>query len=252
MVSAATVADNLLMASYIFVLIMIPSISFFRKNFSHPHMDEIEAQAHTVEKEQNETDVAAYWSRKEISLKDIAFSVATAFTIVAVSNIVSGIFSSIIPTDNAILQILNMLFGNLYLWITTISMCCATFAGGFFGKINGTQDIGTYLIYLFFFVIGVPASIPLILKNAPLLLVFATIIVLVHMIIIFAFAKIFKFNLEETIVASLANIGGPTGAAAIAVSKGWTKLVGPSILVGTLGYVIGTYLGLLVGNILGL
>ena len=53
-------------------------------------------------------------------------------------------------------------------------------------------------------------------------------------------------------MASLANIGGPTGAAAIAVSKGWTKLVGPSILVGTLGYVIGTYLGLLVGNILGL
>ena len=72
------------------------------------------------------------------------------------------------------------------------------------------------------------------------------------MIIIFGFAKIFKFNLEDTIIASLANIGGPTGAASLAVSKGWRQLVGPSILVGTLGYVIGTYMGLLVGGILGL
>ena len=36
----------------------------------------------------------------------------------------------------------------------------------------------------------------------------------------------------------------------MAVSKGWTKLVGPAMLVGTLGYVLGTYAGLLVGSIL--
>ena len=108
------------------------------------------------------------------------------------------------------------------------------------------------MIYLFFFAIGIPASIPMVLKNSPLLLVFALIIVLVHMLICFVAAKIFKFTLEDTIVASIANISGPTGAAAMAISKGWTSLVGPSILVGTLGYVLGTYLGLLVGSILGL
>ncbi len=252
MISSATVADNLLMAIYIFVLIMVPSIGFFRRNFIHPYLDEIEANANETKKSEKETDVAAYWSRKEISLKDIAFSVAASFIIVAAANIISGLFSTIIPTDNVVLSILNMLLGNLYLWITTISMCCATFGHGFFGEINGTQEIGTYMIYLFFFAIGIPASIPMVLKNSPLLLIFALIIVAVHMAICFAAAKIFKFTLEDTIVASIANIGGPTGAAAMAISKGWTSLVGPSILVGTLGYVLGTYLGLLVGSILGL
>ena len=43
MISAATVADNLLMALYFFVLIAMPSIGFFRKHFKHPYVDEIEA-----------------------------------------------------------------------------------------------------------------------------------------------------------------------------------------------------------------
>ena len=33
-------------------------------------------------------------------------------------------------------------------------------------------------------------------------------------------------------------------------SKGWNKLVGPVLLIGTLGYVLGNYYGVLVGNLL--
>ncbi|MGT9800776.1 hypothetical protein ACVWQX_08105 [Neisseria meningitidis] len=33
-------------------------------------------------------------------------------------------------------------------------------------KLDGSQELGTYCIYLFFVVIGVPASIPLIIKTA--------------------------------------------------------------------------------------
>lgn len=252
MISAATVADNLLMALYFFVLIAMPSIGFFRKHFKHPYVDEIEAASASGTKKEGETNAAAFWGRKEISLKDIALAVATAFTIVAISNIIAGVFTAIIPTSNPILQMLNTLFGNMYLWITTISMACATFAPGFFGEIKGTNELGTFLIYLFFFVIGVPASVPMIIKNSPLLLVFAAIVVLVNMIFSLVAGKLLKFNLEDIILASNANIGGPTTAAAMAVSKGWTKLVGPIVLVGTLGYVLGTYFGLIVGSILGL
>lgn len=250
MISAATVADNLLMVLYFFVLIAIPSIGFFRKNYSHPYVDEVEAAG--ANKGKNETQAAAFWTRKEMSLKDIALACATSFTICTLSSIIAGVFGSIIPTSNALLSILNTLFGNMYLWITTISMACATFAPGFFGEIRGSQEIGTFLIYIFFFVIGVPASIPMIFRNAPLLLVFAAIVVLVNMLFCFVGGKIFKFNLEDIILASNANIGGPTTAVAMAVSKGWTKLVGPIVLVGTLGYVLGTYAGLIVGSILGL
>ena len=249
MLSAATVADNLLMALYFFVLTIIPSIAFFRKNYKHPHQDAVEAA--TADKETDGTAAAAYWGRKEISLKDIAMAVASAFVIVAVSTVVADFLAGVIPTSNPILSMLNTLFGNMYLWIATISMICATVAPGFFGEIRGANELGTFLIYLFFFVIGVPASIPLIVRNSPLLLVFAAIVVIVNMLFSFVFGKLFKFDLEEIICASNANIGGPTTSAAMAVSKGWTKLVGPCLIVGTIGYVIGTYCGLIIGSLLG-
>ena len=249
MLSAATVADNLLMALYFFVLVMITGINFFRKHYKHPHQDAVEAG--TADKETDGTAAAAYWGRKEISLKDIAMAVASAFVIVAVSTVVADFLAGVIPTSNPILSMLNTLFGNMYLWIATISMICATAAPGFFGEIRGTNEMGTFLIYLFFFVIGVPASIPLIVRNSPLLLVFAAIVVIVNMLFSLVLGKIFKFDLEEILCASNANIGGPTTSAAMAVSKGWTKLVGPCLIVGTIGYVIGTYCGLIIGSLLG-
>lgn len=104
------------------------------------------------------------------------------------------------------------------------------------------------MIYLFFFVIGVPASIPQILREAPLLFVLCAIMVIINMLVCFIFGKLLKFNLEDIILASNANIGGPTTAAAMAISKGWVNLVGPIMLIGTLGYIIGTYAGTFIGQ----
>lgn len=247
MVSSATVADNLLMAIYFFVLISIPSMKFFRKNYKHPYVDKMES---TKIDNANENIVSAYWKPKEISLKDIAISMSTAFIIVAISNVVASFLGRVIPKTNFVFQIINGLFGNQYLIITTISMICATVFPNVFSKIGGTQEIGTFLIYLFFFVIGVPASLMEIIRNSPLLLVFCSIVVFINMLISFIFGKILKFNLEDIILASNANIGGPTTAAAMAISKGWFDLVGPIMLVGTLGYVLGTYFGVFVGNLL--
>ncbi len=248
LVSAAVVADNLLMALYFFVLIAIPSMTFFRKHFKHPYMDAVESQVATAK--EGETQAASYWGRKEISLKDIAFAVGSAFIIVAVSREVAGFLGSMIPTGNFIGNLFNGLLGNQYLIMTTLTMLLATYASNFFGEISGAQEIGTYLIYIFFVVIGVPASIPVILSKSPLLLVFSAIMVLVNMAVTLGFAKLFKFSLEEAILASNANIGGPTTAAAMAIAKGWTALIVPILLVGTLGYVVGNYFGIFMGNIM--
>ena len=99
--------------------------------------------------------------------------------------------------------------------------------------------------------IGVPAVIGPLLANAPILLLFCLIVVLVNMLFCFVGGKLLHFDLEDIILASNANIGGPTTAAGMAISQGWTKLVGPCMLVGTFGYVIGTWLGILVGSLLG-
>lgn len=246
LVSAAVIADNLLMALYFFVLISIPSIALFRKAFKHPHIDEVEK----IGSNSDSTIASKYWGKKEMSLKDIAFAISFAFIIVAVSNEIANLFKAIIPTSNAVLSILNTLLSNHYLIITTVTMLLATFFSKTFSNIKSAQEIGTFLMYIFFVVIGVPASIPLILQKSPLLLVYCVVMVVVNMLVTFVGAKIFKFDLEEAILASNANIGGPTTAAAMAISKGWNKLVGPILIVGTLGYIIGNYFGILIGNIL--
>lgn len=248
MISSATVADNLNMTIYFFLLLSIPSMAFFRKHYKHPHIDATEAQAN--DSKQGETAAAAYWGRKEISLLDVARCGAAAFAIVAIAGMIAQLLNDVLPAGNVVLDMLRSMLGNKYLWITTISMLCATLKPNFFGAIRGAQELGTYLIYFFLFVIGVPASIPVILQNSPLLLVFTLIMVLCNMVLMFVAGKLTGMDLETIIIASNANIGGPTTAAGMAIAKGWDKLVGPALLVGTLGYVIGTYLGLLVGNLL--
>lgn len=245
-ISAATVSDNLMTALYFLMLVAIPSIPFFRKFYKHPHMDQVEKQGMDTTK----TQAAAYWKPKAISLKDIAICFAISSVIVWASSVVSGFLGNVIPVSNPVLKMLNGFLGNMYLIMTTISMVIATLFSKKIDTLSGTQEIGTFLIYLFFFVIGVPASIMEILKNAPLLFVFCAILVVINMAFCFIFGKILHYSLEEIILASNANVGGPTTAVAMAVSKGWTELVGPILLVGTLGYVIGTYFGTFVGQIL--
>lgn len=70
--AAATVADNLLMALYFFVLIAFAGMRFFRNRFAHPHIDEVEKGS--AGREDAKTQAAAFWSRKDISLKDVAMN----------------------------------------------------------------------------------------------------------------------------------------------------------------------------------
>ena len=248
--AAATVADNLLMALYFFVLIAVAGMRFFRKNYKHPHIDEVESG--TANRDAAQTQAAAFWSRKDISLKDIAFNFAYSIVVVWVSMMIGGFFKSLVPADpNPFMDFIGKFLGSEYVWITTISMIVATFFDKQVEKMHGSQEIGTYLIYLFLFVIGVPANIYTVVTEAPWLLALTFIMVLVNMLFCFGAAKIFKFNLEDAIIASNANIGGPTTAAGMAISQGWSALVGPAMLVGVLGYVIGNYAGTFVGIVLG-
>lgn len=246
--SAALVADNLLMAVYFFVLIALPGINFIYKKFTHPYIDETEKASQ--DKNLNKTKAAQYWGAKEISLLDIAKVIATAFFIVTVSDALATYLSNIIPSTNVFLQLINALLGNKYLIMTSITMLLASVFTNYFENINGSQEIGTFLIYIFFAVIGAPASLKLIIEKSPLLLLLASIIVFINLIISLLVGKIFNFSIEEIIIASNANIGGPTTAAAMAVSKAWQALIVPAILVGTLGYVLGNWYGILLGTIL--
>ena len=233
LISAATVADNLLMVFYFLILLMIPSIGFFKKHFKFAYTEDVK-----------EEEEKAYGKDTVITVQDVAFVFAISVVIVTVSFTLSEIISGL--GDNSLIQLVS----NKYLILTTLTVACSTIFAKYFKKISGANEIGTFLIYLFFVVIGIPASIGAIIEKSPLLLVFCAIMVFVNMSVTFAGAKIFGFTVEEAILASNANIGGPTTAAAMAISKGWHRFVAPTMLVGTLGYIIGTYVGIFIGQLL--
>ena len=187
---------------------------------------------------------AEYWKPREVSLTDLAAGFAAACMIVALSRMLAGFFDTALAGDGFGISHLRGLLGNQYLLISTITTALATAFPQFFGNISGAQEIGTFLIHIFFAVIGAPASIVLILREAPMLLVFAAIVVLMNLVFSLGLGKLFGYSIEEITVASNANVGGPTTAAAFAIAKGWHTLIFPAILVGTLGYVIGNYYGI--------
>jgi len=240
-VSAAVVSDNLIMAVYFLLLIALPSMAFILKFLKQK----------TIVKNNSENNFSAnFWKAKEISLKDIALCIAASFAIVFVSQVIADYFNSVIPASDINLSFLRGMVGNKYLMITTITMILATYFPKFFGDLGGSQEIGALIIQIFFVVIGIPASVSLIVEKSPLLLVFCAIIVSVNLLVTLFFGRIFKYKIEEVVMASNANIGGPTTAAAMAIAKGWTSLIVPVMLVGCLGYVLGNYFGIFVGDFL--
>lgn len=233
LISAATVADNLLMVFYFLILLMIPTMGFFKNHFKF---------AYTTESQEEEK--SSYVKDTIVTVQDIAFVFSISVIIVTISFMLPDVIAKL--GDNSIIQLIS----NKYLILTTLTVSCSTIFAKQFKKISGASEIGTFLIYLFFVVIGIPASISAIVEKSPLLLVFCGIMVFVNMVVTFAGAKLFGFTVEEAILASNANIGGPTTAAAMAISKGWHRFVAPTMLVGTLGYIIGTYVGIFIGQLL--
>lgn len=242
LVSATVVADNSVMAFYFIVLITLPNMKFVKKYFK---------RLYTSNDDTNSNQAEAYWKRNEISLKDIAYSISIAFALVAISFKISELVNEYIPKNNHFMEILVSIIGDQFLLLTTLTLVTVAMFSKFFENLNASDELGTFLIYIFFVVIGVPASIPIIIKTAPLLFIFVAVILIFNLSITLFFGKLFKFNIEEMILASNANAGGPTTAAALAISKGWQGLVGPILIIGTLGYVIGNYVGTLMGYFLG-
>lgn len=107
-----------------------------------------------------------------------------------------------------------------------------------------------YLLYLFFFVIGLRADLWQVLFNMPALFGFCLVMAVTNLVVTMALGKLFHLPLEELLVSVNANLGGAPSAAAMAIVKGWSGLVLPGLLVGIWGYVIGTSLGILTAEML--
>ncbi|MDH5181654.1 MAG: DUF819 family protein, partial [Gammaproteobacteria bacterium] len=140
--------------------------------------------------------------------------------------------------------------GSAILLITLLSVIIANLFSGVMLRLDGAPEIGTLFMQVFFASIGASANIAAVLKVGPILLALAAVILTVHLLVILIAGKYAGLSLPEIVIASNANMGGPTTAAAMATARRWEALVVPAILCGTLGYALGSFIGIGVGNLL--
>lgn len=140
-----------------------------------------------------------------------------------------------------------------FLSVNTWTVIIATIAGIIaaltpLGKTPGIPHLGNFTLYMIVALIASRANFAE-LTQAPLYILSGFVILAVHVILLGIIAKIFKLDLFTCGVASLANIGGVASAPILAAAYS-EALVPIGVLMGMMGYVVGTGGGLLVGKIL--
>jgi uncharacterized membrane protein len=135
---------------------------------------------------------------------------------------------------------------------TTIVLVASLFGViGSFTKlkdINGSSEVATTMLYIIISLIGSKAVIDSFSGLGVYVLAGFSILV-IHAFIMVIGARIFKLDLFSIAVASLANIGGVASAPILAATYN-KSLASVGVLMAIMGYLIGTFGGLMVGNIL--
>lgn len=136
---------------------------------------------------------------------------------------------------------------------TTTTVLLATALGllGSFTKlksVNGSGEVSTSMLYMLIALIGSKAVFEN-FEGVGILVFTGFCILLIHALVMVAGAKIFRLDLFSIAIASLSNIGGVASASILAATYN-KALVGVGVLMAVMGYLVGTFGGLAVGNVL--
>ncbi|KAG0610236.1 hypothetical protein M758_7G049300 [Ceratodon purpureus] len=214
-VAAGLAADNLICAIYFTTLFALAS--------------KIPPDASSV----SGTEGAPVEGREKVQVLEGSIAIALSATICA-----SGV---------ALAKYLGFQGGSITC-ITAIVVALATMFPSLVGSLAPSgEGIAIILMQIFFATVGANGSVRNVIKTAPALFFFSLAQIAVHLGIIIGVGKLFKFEMREILLASNANVGGPTTAGGMATAKGWRSLLVPSILVGIFGIAIATFLGIAFG-----
>jgi uncharacterized membrane protein len=111
-------------------------------------------------------------------------------------------------------------------------------------------SLGMYMLYFFLAVIGATCNLQSLWEASGKVLLFAVTILFVHLSITLLSARALRFSVKEAVIASAANIGGSTVAAPMTATFQMREKITAAVLIGVMGNVIGTFLGIAVGLIL--
>jgi uncharacterized membrane protein len=128
------------------------------------------------------------------------------------------------------------------LWLTTYALILGHTR--WFHRAEGALQLGTMVLLLFFVVIGIWSRVSEIAAVGVVVFFYTLVVVGVHGLVVYGGGYLFRLDVGTLSVASQASVGGPPSALAVAVAREWPGLVLPGIIMGLLGYAVGTYLGL--------
>jgi uncharacterized membrane protein len=166
-----------------------------------------------------------FFERVPLSTLDLGHLLAVGLLLV----LVSEWFGSFIPAVPAVL------------WLTTFALAVGHLP--YFRTERGALQLGNLALHFFFVIIGIHSRVSEIAAVGVEVFFFTLLVVGVHGLVVYGGGRMLRLDLGSISVASQAAVGGPSSALAVAVSREWKGLVLPGIIVGLLGYALGTYLG---------
>ena len=223
MLAAAIAADNVVTNLHFLLIIFIPGIAWMARRYPTHHMDN--AQQFDVDSEAGIHRVA------NLDIAGLLAALALAFLLAAAGKTLAAFVGK---PQFAILV------------TTALTLVVATLLPRQVQKLSGYSEAGNVMMFIFLASVGATADIWQLIEIGPVLFIFATVIIIVHLIVLFGVGRMLKLDLAELAMASAVCIGGPSSAAALASAKGWRDLLIPGVLAGSFGYSIGSFIGVTV------
>lgn len=111
-------------------------------------------------------------------------------------------------------------------------------------SLKGAWQLGDLAFYVFFAAVGATIDFYRAVVLSPVLFLYVTIVIVVHMTVLYGVGRRLKMDVGVLTMASVATKAGPALVVPVAEAKGWQHLVLPGIIAGMLGYALGNYVGL--------
>ncbi len=226
----ATAADNVVTGLWLAACVVLPRWigRYYPAPPSSPGAPPASPSNHPGRDPDLSDDESAHplFAGASVSTHQLAILVAAGLAIM----IASRVLATVTPAINPVL------------WLTTLAL--ATGHAMPSGAKRGALQLGNLALLFFFVVIGIYSRIAEVLAVGVQVLFYALFVVAVHGVLVFLAGRFLRVDIGTLCVASQASVGGPGSALAVAVAGGWRSLILPGILVGLLGYALGTYAGM--------
>lgn len=165
------------------------------------------------------------------------------------SRVVSGLFPAVLTgaitlTARAVATLVRLPSGLDLLLMCSVAVLLSR-VGWLKERLRFAGKLADVAVTAFFGALGATTRLSAVLNASPAVVIMAAGVLAVHAVSMFLVGKcLMRLPTRELLVASNANIGGASTAAAFAAAFGWRNVIPGAVLVGSLGYLVGTPVGL--------